>query len=327
MPTPTSLNGSYTGTLTIPRPGAVLVTIGKSRPLIGRNAFVAIEGEDYDGQSGITREDSNDNYGQAVVGNSGSWAHYENCDLSDGGVDSVQLRVNAISATTLTLTADSPTGTALGTCMIAATGGMYQTQTCMLTHTAGIKKLYVNFGGTVHLNWFSFSGPGAPDGGTGTSADGSTVTSPSTGTSTGETTQASGNGCGDSSSGGSGPGTVGGSGSSANDGNNGTGTGGGTATGGGGARAGGGGGAGGAGNSAGGSPTSGCGCSVLPDRSTGGWIAFAGIALAAIRRRRSLGRESGVALTTPECDQPDEAGSRRRRRRKPNSRPAKASSG
>src|SRR5205085_5886399 len=60
MPTPTSLNGSYTGTLTIPKQGAVLVTIGRTRPVIGRNAFVTMEGEDFDGQSAVTKEDSAD---------------------------------------------------------------------------------------------------------------------------------------------------------------------------------------------------------------------------------------------------------------------------
>ena len=49
------------------RQGATLITLGLKRPLTGRNALVEIEGEDYDGQSGATKEDSNDtSLGQSI---------------------------------------------------------------------------------------------------------------------------------------------------------------------------------------------------------------------------------------------------------------------
>jgi xylan 1,4-beta-xylosidase len=284
-PTPTTLNGSYTGTLTVPRLGAVLVTIGTSRPLIGRNAFMPIEGEDYDGQSGMTKEDSNDaSMGQAVLGNTGSYAYFENVDFSDAGVNSVQLRVNAQSSTTLQLLADSQTGTPIGTCSIAATGGSYATQTCMLTATTGVHKLYVNFGGTVHLNWFAFGGAGAPDGGTGFDADsGTTFASSSSGSSSGQSTgggTSSGGGSSGTTGGGSG---AGGSGTSSG-GSGGAGSGSGVAS---------------SGSSSGTGPNaatsgpsrSGCGCTVVSDRGAGGSLAVAGVAaLVAVRRRRRTAR-------------------------------------
>ena len=95
------------------------------RPVTGRNALVEIEGEDYDGQSGVTKEDSNDSppWDSRSPLASGGYVFYEVVDFSDAGVGAVQLRVNAQTATTLELRADSQTGTLLGTCQVAATGG------------------------------------------------------------------------------------------------------------------------------------------------------------------------------------------------------------
>ena len=48
---------------------------------------MTIEGEDYDGQSGATKEDSNDtDLGQSIAGNSGSYVFFDNVDFSDAGV-------------------------------------------------------------------------------------------------------------------------------------------------------------------------------------------------------------------------------------------------
>jgi xylan 1,4-beta-xylosidase len=262
MPTPTSLNGSYTGTLTIPKQGAVLVTIGRSRPVIGRNAFVTTEGEDYDGQSAVTKEDSNDtSMGQAILGSSGGYAYYEDMDFADGGVDAVQLRVNAQSATSLELRADTQTGTLIGTCPIAATGGSYSTQTCALMHTSGVHKLYINFAGAVHLNSFIFTGPGAPDAGTPTQMDGGASSGPSGGSSSGSTVSGTGSSQGATGANGgtSSRGATGGAGAST-----------GTST----------------GSAGSGSANSGCGCAIVDGRGAGGSLAVGAIGLCAVRRRR-----------------------------------------
>ena len=149
------------------------------RPVTGRNAFVEIEGEDYDGQSAVTKGDSNDtSLGQAITGSSGSTAYFESVDFSDAGVGAVQLRVAAPSATTLELHADSQTGPLLGTCAIAATGAgaAWATQTCTLTPTTGVHRLYLVFRGAMSLNWMKFqaapvsTGTGGAGGGAGGSA-------------------------------------------------------------------------------------------------------------------------------------------------------------
>ncbi len=152
-----TVSNTYTTTFTLPRQAGSLVIIGLTRPLTGRNAFVEIEGEDYDGQSAATKQDSGDTtLGQAITGDSGSYVYFENVDFSDAGVGAVQLRVAAQTAATLELHAESQTGPLLGRCDVTATGGAWATQTCALTQTAGVGRLFVVFGGAVRLNWLKF---------------------------------------------------------------------------------------------------------------------------------------------------------------------------
>jgi hypothetical protein len=132
-----------------------------------------IEAEDYDGQSGATKQDSGDaGRGQSISAGSGGWVYFEVVDFSDAGAGAVQLRVNAQANTTLDLRADTQTGPMVGTCAIAATAGAWQTQSCTLTRTTGVHKLYVNFGGTARLNWIKFQPSASTTGTGGTSGTG-----------------------------------------------------------------------------------------------------------------------------------------------------------
>jgi xylan 1,4-beta-xylosidase len=154
----TSTAGSYTTSFTLPRQGAVLVILGLHRPVTGRNALVEIEAEDYDGQTGASKEASDDqDMGQSIAAASGSSVYFENVDYSDSGVGRVQLRVMASSAATLTLRADGQNGPLLGTCNIAPTGSAWATQTCTLDHAvSGMSRLYLAFGAGMRLNWLKF---------------------------------------------------------------------------------------------------------------------------------------------------------------------------
>src|SRR4029077_3421290 len=126
-----TVGSTYTATFTMPRQAGSLLVVGLKRPLIGRNAFVEVEGEDYDGQSGATKESSNDTTaGQSIAGDTGSYVYFENVDFSDYSAAAVELRVAAQSDTTLELRGDSETGPLLGTCAVIATGGAWATQTC-----------------------------------------------------------------------------------------------------------------------------------------------------------------------------------------------------
>ena len=174
---------SYTTTFTMPRQAGSLIILGVKRPVTGRNALVEIEGEDYDGQSGASKDDSGDvGQGQSLAGTSGGSIFFYNVDFSDAGVASVQLRVNAQSASTLQLHADSATGPTVGTCQIAATSGAWATQTCTLTATTGVHDLYLSFGGAVRLNWMKFvqsgvaPGTGGAGGGSGSGSGGASGT-------------------------------------------------------------------------------------------------------------------------------------------------------
>lgn len=163
-------SSTYSTTMDMPRQGAELILLSKNRPLTGRNALVEMEGEDYDGQSGATKEDSNDeSLGQSIALTGGGYVFFDNVDFSDAGVDSLALRVAAQSATTLELHADSQAGTLIGTCDIAATGGSWATQMCDLTATTGVQTLYLVAGSPLRLNWMKFGGGGVvvDPGGTG----------------------------------------------------------------------------------------------------------------------------------------------------------------
>ena len=109
---------------TIPSRRGRCSSSGVNRPVTGRNGLVEIEGEDYDGQSGATKEDQQRHDARAVDRGqrSGSSVFFENVDFSDAGVGAVQLRVKAQSATTSSSCAPiRQTGTLLGTCAVAAT--------------------------------------------------------------------------------------------------------------------------------------------------------------------------------------------------------------
>ena len=177
-----TVDTSFSTSFTLSRQAGTLIVLGLRRPLTGRNALVEIEGEDYDGQSGVsagqpgvTKEDSNDaTLGQSISATTGSYVYFENVDYTDDGVASVQLRVKSQSDTTLELHADSPDGTLLAQCTVSSTANAWATQTCALGQPAtGVSRLYVVFGGALHLSWLKFQPqPGLPGtGGSGGAVD------------------------------------------------------------------------------------------------------------------------------------------------------------
>ncbi|HMF43623.1 MAG TPA: carbohydrate-binding protein [Polyangia bacterium] len=323
----TTLGTSFTTTITLNRQAGTLLILGVNRPVTGRNALVEIEGEDYDGQSGATKEDSNDTgVGQSISMTAAGTVFFNNVDFSDAGVGSVQLRVNAASATTLTLRADSATGAVIGTCNVAATSGSWATQTCALTQTTGVHTLYATAAGALRLNYVKFlpggstTGTGGMGGGAGgasgrggaggTTGAGGTPgaggsTSPGTGgSSSGGATGTGAGGTTGSGSGGSGAGGTTGTGGSSIFGNGGmagtdssggagaggtTGTGGSSIFGNGGSN-GAGGGTTGAGGSAPASGGGGCGCALGGAGGPSGALLMVGLAAVVLGRRRRYRR-------------------------------------
>jgi MYXO-CTERM domain-containing protein len=212
-----------------------------------------MEGEDYDGQSGATKEDSNDSdLGQSISVTSGGSIFYDVVDFSDAGVGSVQMRVNASAATTLEFHADSQTGTLLGKCAVAATGSAWATQACTLTPLSGVHTLYLVFGGAARLNWLLFQPTSSSTTGTGGSG---AATGGSSGAGTGGTGTTGAGGTATTGTGGTGATGTGGTGTTGTGGTGTTGTGGAIVSGAGGTATTGAGGAGTGGTGAGGSGT------------------------------------------------------------------------
>jgi hypothetical protein len=291
------------------RQAGTLIILGTKRPLTGRNALVEIEGEDYDGQSGATKEDSNDaTLGQSVsVAGAGS-LYFENVDFTDGGVAAVQLRVKTQAEASVELHADSSAGTLLGKCTLSNTSNAWATQTCTLSQTAtGVARLYLVFGSAAHLNWLKFDPATIPAGTGGAGAGGSTGGGTGTTTASG-TGGAAGSGRGGSGAGGTrgssaSGGTTGGRGSggatSSGDGGTTGGAGSSGTTGGssggagsGGAASGGVTGSGGSSGGAGGK-TEGCSCRTgCVDRSSGAW-SLAGLLVAVFALLRPRARRQG----------------------------------
>jgi xylan 1,4-beta-xylosidase len=309
--TTTTLTTAYTTSFTINRQAGTLLILSVKRPVTGRDGLGTMEGEDYDGQSGATKEDSNDtDLGQSISLTSGGSIFYDVVDFSDGGVGSVQMRVNASAATSLEFHADSQTGTLLGKCAVAATGSAWATQSCALTPTSGVHTLYVVFGGAARLNWLLFqaaststTGTGGSGAGTGgasgtggvggkTGGTGGTGTTGTGGTGAGGTGTTGTGGTGTTGAGGTGTTGTGGAGTA---GASGAGTGG-AGTGGSGAGSGtGGSGSGGATGAGGTVPASGgggCACNVGGSAGAPGVVLPLGLLMtvAGIRRRRRTRR-------------------------------------
>jgi xylan 1,4-beta-xylosidase len=165
----TTLGTSYTTSITMNRQSGSLLIISLARPVTGRDAFLPIEGEDYDGQSGASRSDCDDaDLGQMAAVTGGGSVFFDVVDFGEGGADSVQLRVQAQEPTTIELYAGpagvpsaGAAGPAIGRCAISAAGRAWTTQSCRLTHATDVHTLYMVFAGAANLNWLRFQAASA----------------------------------------------------------------------------------------------------------------------------------------------------------------------
>ncbi len=176
----TLTDATFSTTVSMLKQSGMLVILSAKRPLMGRDALVEIEGEDYDGVSGATKEDSGDSVtlGQSIsFGKSGDYVFFDNVDFTDDGVGTVQLRVKSSADTTLELLQGSATGTSLGKCTVSNTSGSWATQTCTLSQAAtgfsDSSPLYLVAGGALHLNYIKFQAGNTPPPTGGTGAGGS----------------------------------------------------------------------------------------------------------------------------------------------------------
>jgi MYXO-CTERM domain-containing protein len=309
-------------------PTIKMTTTGPA-PVANLNPFDRTEAETIAFSSGLKTETCSDTGGGMNVTNisNGDYIKVRSVDFGTGAT-SFEARVAAAAAGgSIELRLDSATGTLVGTCAIAATGGAttWATQTCTVTGVTGLHDLFMKFTGSgtgdlFKFNWWRFIAKDPlPDGGAPDAASRDAVGGDSTsgtGGTTGGTggTVGAGGGTGTSAAtGGAGGGTAAtGSGGAKNGGASGTGGekasggagGGSSAAGGAGgsSSSNGGAGSGGARTGNGGAPSTGgssattsttasdpggCSCQSSPARGNG-FLAFGLLAVAALVRRRML---------------------------------------
>ncbi|MCL6592050.1 MAG: endo-1,4-beta-xylanase, partial [Firmicutes bacterium] len=129
-----------------------------------RSAFSQIEAESYNSQSGIQTESCGEGGENIGYIENGDYAVYNNIDFG-GGATGFEARVASnTSGGNIEIRLDSPSGTLVGTCSVAGTGGWqtWTTRTCSVSGATGTHNLILRFtGGSGYLfnvNWFRFTG-------------------------------------------------------------------------------------------------------------------------------------------------------------------------
>ena len=127
-----------------------------------QSAFSQIEAESFTTQSGIQSESCGEGGQNIGYIENGDYAVYNNIDFGSGAT-SFQARVASnTSGGNIEIRLDSITGTLIGTCSVAGTGGWqtWTTSTCSVIGASGTHDVYLKFTGgsgyLFNLNWFKF---------------------------------------------------------------------------------------------------------------------------------------------------------------------------
>lgn len=146
----------------VERPALTWLKQYLANPSTPRSAFTQIEAESYSTQSGIQTESSTEGGQDVAFIENGDYVVYNNVDFGSGAA-SFQARVaSATNGGNIEVRLDSITGTLVGTCAVAGTGGWqtWTTKTCNISGASGIHNVYLKFtGGSGYLfniNWFQF---------------------------------------------------------------------------------------------------------------------------------------------------------------------------
>ncbi|MCL6591554.1 MAG: carbohydrate-binding protein [Firmicutes bacterium] len=128
-----------------------------------RSAFSRIEAESFNSQSGIQTESCGEGGENIGYIENGDYAVYNNIDFG-GGATGFEARVASnTSGGNIEIRLDSLSGTLVGTCSVAGTGGWqtWVTRTCSVSGASGTHNLYLRFTGgsgyLFNLNWFQFA--------------------------------------------------------------------------------------------------------------------------------------------------------------------------
>jgi len=133
-------------------------------PQVGTvNPYSRVEAEMMNAQSGIETERCSEGGMDVGYIENGDWIKIRGVDFGSAGAKTFNVRVaSATNGGNIELRLGSPTGTLIGTCTVAGTGGWqtWTTRTCTVSGATGVKDLYLRFtGGSSYLlnvNWWQF---------------------------------------------------------------------------------------------------------------------------------------------------------------------------
>ena len=185
------------------------------------NPFLQVEAETIAFSAGLKTEVCSEGGMDVTQINNGDYIKVKNVAFGTGATSFDARVASSTSGGSIELHLDSLTGTVIGTCAVAGTGGAqtWTTKSCTVTSTTGTHDLFLKFTGSgtgalFNFNWWRFGGPGASStdgggtGGTGTGTGGAAGSGGATGA--GGKGGTAGTGAGGSASGGvSGSGGVG----------------------------------------------------------------------------------------------------------------------
>lgn len=132
-------------------------------PDVQLSAFEKIEGENFNSQYGIQNVDCDE--GGLAVGytENGDYTVYKNVDFGNGASSFKARASSATNGGTIEIRLDSPTGTLIGSCKVAGTGGwqVFTDSICDVEPVKGKHDLYLKYTGgsgyLINLNWFQFT--------------------------------------------------------------------------------------------------------------------------------------------------------------------------
>jgi arabinoxylan arabinofuranohydrolase len=154
---------------------SISMTTAGPKAVENLNPFQRVEAETIAFSSGLKTEVCTDGGGMDVTSiNNGDYIKVKNVNFGSGATSFDARVASASSGGSIELHLDSQTGTLIGTCAIAGTGGAqtWATKNCTVTGATGLHDLFLKFTGSgsgnlFSFNWWQFSGPGGMDVGTG----------------------------------------------------------------------------------------------------------------------------------------------------------------
>ncbi|HYP76851.1 MAG TPA: glycoside hydrolase family 43 protein [Polyangiaceae bacterium] len=162
--------------------GIPMLTMSTTGPkaIANLNPFVRVEAETIAFSSGLKTEVCSEGGMDVTNINNGDYIKVKNVQFGTGATSFDARVASAGSGGSIEIHLDSQTGTLLGTCAIAGTGGaqMWTTKNCTVTGAMGLHDVFFKFtggsGSLFNFNWWQFSGPGAMDMPSGSAGSGGT---------------------------------------------------------------------------------------------------------------------------------------------------------